>query len=233
MTLYFRPRSQIVEAFRTLRTSLHYVADKEDMKVILITSPGMSDGKTTVVTNLAASLAQAGEKVLVIDADLRKPRCHKIFSISNRSGLTNALADSQDVEELIQTTTIDGLSVLTSGPTPPNPAELLESERMRTLLAKVRSNYDRVLVDCPPAGALADTYILASRVDGIILVLVSGETRIDVAQDVKNSLERAKGRIIGVVLNKMRMNTGNYRYRYYYYYDYNYEREETETEDES
>jgi len=188
------------------------------MKLLLVTSAGPGEGKTTVVTNLAVSLCQAGERVLVIDADLRKPRCHREFSLGNRRGLTNALVDSQGVDGLIQETSSPGLSVLTSGPIPPNPAELLGSHAMDNILKEVRSKFDRVLIDSPPTGPLADPVILASKVDGIILVLVSGETRIDVAQEVKEMLEKASGKIVGVVLNKVKRDTKDYRYRYYYYY---------------
>lgn len=218
MSSYLNPRSQAAEAFRTLRTSLYYSAKSGDIKTLLVTSTGPGEGKTTVVSNLGISLSQAGEKVLLIDADLRKPRCHREFSLSNRRGLTNALVGSEKLDHLIQNTPVEGLSVLTSGPIPPNPAELLGSPAMDALLNEVKPKFDRILLDSPPAGPLADPLILASKVDGIILVLLSGETRIDVAQDVKDMLEKANGKIIGVVLNKVRRNTGDYRYRYYYYY---------------
>lgn len=216
MSLFINPRSPAAEAFRTLRTSLHYAADREHTKVILITSVNPGDGKTIVATNLVASLAQAGEKVLLIDADLRKSRCHRVYSLSNRVGLTNVLVESMDVDEAIQQTSVNGLSVLTSGPIPPNPAELLDTPAMTALLDSVRDRYDHVLVDSPPAGALADAAILASKVDGILMVISAGETRTDQAREVKESLEQAKGRVLGAVLNKVRFSTKDYRYRYYY-----------------
>jgi len=184
--------------------------------LLLITSVNPGDGKTIVATNLAASLAQAGENVLLIDADIRKPRCHRVFSLPNRVGLTNVLVESLDVDQAIQSVSSLDLSVMTSGPIPPNPAELLDSPPMGVLLRKVRDRYDHVLIDSPPAGALADATILASKVDGILLVLQSGETRIDQAREVKESLERANGRILGAVLNKVKYSTKDYRYRYYY-----------------
>lgn len=216
MSLFINPRSPAAEAFRTLRTSLHYTADRDHTKVLMITSVNPGDGKTLVATNLAASLAQTGEKVLLIDADIRKPRCHRAFSLANRTGLTNVLVESTDVDEVIQPTNLKSLHVLTSGPIPPNPAELLESSAMAALLDSVRDRYDHVLVDSPPAGALADAAILASKVDGVLMVLVAGETRVDQAKEVKESLEKAKGRILGAVINKVRFSTKDYRYRYYY-----------------
>ena len=216
MSLLINPRSPAAEAFRTLRTSLHYMVDKDSCKVVLVTSVNPGDGKTIVTTNLAASLAQAGEKALVIDADIRKPRCHRAFSLRNRVGLTNVLVDSLDLSSAVQESPVQGLSVLTSGPIPPNPAELLESRAMADVLSQARDRFDHVLVDCPPAGPLADATILASKVDGIILVVTAGETRVDHAREVKESLERAKGKILGVVLNKVRYSLRDYRYRYYY-----------------
>ena len=216
MSLFINPRSPAAEAFRTLRTSLHYTADRDKTKVLMVTSVNPGDGKTLVATNLAASLAQAGEKVLLIDADIRKPRCHRAFSLANRVGLTNVLVESMDVDEAVQPTNLKSLYVLTSGPIPPNPAELLVSSAMEALLDIVRDQYDHVLVDSPPAGALADAAILASKVDGILMVLVAGETRIDQAKEVKEALEQAKGRVLGAILNKVRFSTRDYRYRYYY-----------------
>jgi capsular exopolysaccharide synthesis family protein len=219
LSLLINPRSPAAEAFRTLRTSLHYVADREKCRVVLVTSVSPYDGKTLVTTNLGVSLAQAGEKVLVVDGDMRKPRCHRVFALRNRTGLTNVLVDSVDLSAALQESSVPGLHVLTSGPIPPNPAELLESRAMDDVLQTARDQYDHVLVDSPPAGPLADASILASKVDGIILVLTAGETRVDHARDVRESLERARGKVLGVVLNRVRYSTNDYRYRYYYHED--------------
>ena len=217
MASYMSSRSAVAEAFRTIRTSLNYTANKQNTKTILITSVDADDGKTLVSANLATSLAHAGEKVLLIDADMRRPACHRELSLPNRSGVTNVLADSEDPFSVIQTTEVAGLHVMTSGPIPPNAAELLDGKALEVLLATVRSEFDHVLIDSPPAGLLADASILASRVDGIILVVVSGVTRVEAAQEVKESLELARGKILGVVLNKVRYPSRDYRYRYRYY----------------
>jgi capsular exopolysaccharide synthesis family protein len=216
VSLFISPRSPAAEAFRSLRTSLHYTVDKESSRLVLVTSVNPGDGKTVVTANLGASLAQAGERVLVMDADVRKPRCHRVFSLRNRVGLTNVLVESAELSAAVQETLIKGLFILTSGPIPPDPAELLESKAMETMFAQARDQYDHILVDSPPAGVLADASILASRVDGIILVLTAGETRVDQAREVKESLERARGKILGVVLNRVRYGGRDYRYRYYY-----------------
>lgn len=219
MSLLINPRSPAAEAFRTLRTSLHYTVNRENCKAVLVTSVNPGDGKTIVTINLGASLAQAGERVLVIDGDIRKPRCHRAFAVKNRLGLTNVLVESVELSAAVQESGTQGLWVLTSGPIPPNPAELLESKAMADVLQTARNQFDHVLLDSPPAGALADATILASKVDGIILVVTAGETRVDHAREVKESLERAKGKILGVVLNKVRYSVKDYRYRYYYYED--------------
>lgn len=216
MGLFINPRSSGAEAFRTLRTSLHYTADRESCRVILITSVGPGDGKTMTSSNLATSMAQAGDRVLLIDGDLRKPRCHRLFGVSNRRGLTNVLVDSVDMTEVVRESQVPGLSLLTSGPIPPNPAELLDSKRMEEVLQQARDSFDRVLVDTAPAGPVADASILASKVDGVILVIVSGQTRVDQANEVKDTLTRARGRMLGVVLNKARLSSSDYHYRYYY-----------------
>ncbi len=217
MSKYANPKSAVAEAFRTVRTSLNYAADRRTTRVLLVTSPGPDDGKTLVAVNIAASYAQSGESVLLVDGDLRKPACHRELALSNRSGLTNVLVDSVALSDVVQDTSEQGLHVLTSGPTPPNPAELLDSAAMGRLLDTARKEYDHVVVDSPPTLVVADASILASKVDGIILVLVSGATRIDMAQETKNTLESARGRILGVVLNKVKYESRSYRYRYYHY----------------
>lgn len=214
---YADPKSVVAEAFRTVRTSLNYAADRRTTKVLMVTSPGPDEGKTLAAINIAASYARSGERVLLLDGDLRKPTCHREFALSNQSGLTNVLVDSAVLSDVVQDTSEQGLHVLTSGPTPPNPAELLDSAAMERLLDMARKEYDHVVIDSPPALVVADASILASKVDGIILVLVSGATRIDMAQETKNTLEGAKGRILGVVLNKVKYGRPYYRYRYYHY----------------
>lgn len=219
MGLFINPRSPGAEAFRTLRTSLHYTADRESCRVMLVTSVGPGEGKTVTSCNLAVSMAQAGDRVLLIDADLRKPRVHRMFGVSNRQGLTNCLVDSVPVDEATRESEVPGLFLLTSGPIPPNPAELLDSKRMDAVLLSARDSYDRVIVDTVPAGPVADATILASKSDGVILVVVSGQTRIDQALEIKETLTRARGRILGVVINKVRFSHSDYQYRYYYHDD--------------
>ncbi len=217
MTRYTDARTVVGEAFRTIRTSLNYTADRKTMKTLLVTSGGPDDGKTLVAVNIALSYAQAGERVLLIDCDLRRPSCHRRLKVTNETGLTNVLVDSLGLSDAIVECPDTGLHILTSGPIPPNPAELLDSPAMGQVLETVRGQYDHVVIDTPPTLIVADATILASKVDGIVLVIVSGETRIDMAQETKSVLEKARGRILGVVLNKVNYGKGHYKYRYYRY----------------
>ncbi|MGB9885401.1 MAG: CpsD/CapB family tyrosine-protein kinase [Moorellales bacterium] len=212
------PRSPVSEAFRTLRTNLGYISPDRPLKSLLVTSSGPEEGKSTVTANLAVVLAQAGSRVLVVDADLRKPVMHKAFELDNRRGLTNALVEDLDPAELIRPTGLPGLFVLTSGPIPPNPAELLGSARMQRLLPALTSNYDLVLVDTPPVLAVTDAAVLAPLVDGAVLVARAGITRLDLLQEAKETLERTGVRLLGAVLNGLKPDTDGYYYYHYRYY---------------
>jgi capsular exopolysaccharide synthesis family protein len=213
------PRSPVSEAFRTLRTNLSYTSPDQPLRSLLFTSAGPEEGKSTVAANLAVVLAQAGSRVLVVDADLRKPVMHKAFKLENRRGLTNALVEDLDFAELVRSTDLPGLFVLTSGPIPPNPAELLGSARMQRLLPALAAAYDLVLVDTPPVLAVTDAAVLAPLVDGAILVARAGVTRTDLLKEAKEALERTGVRLLGAVLNGLRPDTeGYYYYHYRYYY---------------
>lgn len=225
LIVYNNPKSPISEAFRTIRTNIQFSNIDKRIKSIVITSSGPSEGKSTVISNLAITMAQAGKKVLLIDADLRKPRIHKIFGLNSYKGLTNVISYDLDYKEVIKFTPVDGLDILTSGPTPPNPAEILGSKKMKNFLKNVEEDYDLVLIDTPPIGVVTDAAVLATRCDGVILVCAVGQAIIDAAKIAKNSLEKVHANILGVVLNKVPMGERGY-YRYHYYQSY-YEDEHT------
>jgi non-specific protein-tyrosine kinase len=194
------PRSAAAEAYRTLRTNLQFSGLDRQLKTILITSGGDGDGKTTVVANLGVAMAESGKRVLLVDCDLRRPGLHESFGLSVAPGLSNALlADSGSLP--VSTTSVPGLSVLTAGDLPPNPAEFVASARLSALLARVREEYDYVLLDSPPAGLVADAVVLAPSVDGVVMVVSAGRTKRDAARRAKEQLERVGARLIGVVLN--------------------------------
>ena len=210
------PKSPEAEAFKVLRTNLQFLGMNKEIRSIAFTSSGPDEGKSTVLANLAVALAQTGKKILVIDADLRLPVQHKIFTRLNAVGLTNVLAENADLDECIRETKSEGVYLLSSGPIPPNPAELLASERMTCLIKKLTERFDYVLVDTPPVLAVTDAVLLSVKVDGIILVAVSGRTRIDRAKEAKEHLVRAKARILGVVLNSVERSREDHYYYYYY-----------------
>lgn len=208
------PKSPISEQYRTLRTNIQFSVAAQSLRSIVITSSGPAEGKSTTVANLAVVFAQQGKKVLLVDADLRKPTVHYTFRQDNYIGLTNVLTKQARFEEAIRKTDVEGLYVMTSGPIPPNPAELLGSDAMVGLLEEAYNEFDIVLLDTPPVLAVADAQILANQCDGTILVIHSGKTEIEAAQKAKEMLAAAKGKLLGAVLNQKKQKESEY---YYYY----------------
>ncbi|HEY0827513.1 MAG TPA: CpsD/CapB family tyrosine-protein kinase [Bacilli bacterium] len=209
------PRSPISEAYRTLRTNIRFSSVDQQLKILLVTSTQAGEGKTTTVTNLAAAYAQENKKVLIIDADLRKPSIHHVFNLSNRNGLTSILTDQFVINEVVAKTHINHLSVITSGPIPPNPSEMLTSKRMLSLLAELKEVYDVILIDSPPTLAVTDSQILAAMCDGVILVINYGKVKREFVKKAKDSLEHVKARILGAVINNVDKSEAD---SYYYYY---------------
>jgi protein-tyrosine kinase len=211
---HYQPRSPISEQYRTIRTNIQFSAIDQEYRTIMVTSPGPGAGKSTTIANLAVVMAQQGKKVLLIDADMRKPTVHYTFQVSNNKGLTNVLTRQDELLESVRATEIDNLHVLTSGPIPPNPSELLASKAMHYMLEKALEEYDMVLFDTPPVLAVTDAQVLANICDGVVLVISSGNTENEMAVKSKELLEAAKAKILGVVLNRKKMKEGEH---YYYY----------------
>lgn len=209
-------KSPISEAYRTMRTNIEFSSIDEQLKVIMFTSAGQGEGKSTTASNLAVVYAQSDKKVLIIDADLRKPTMHKTFNKSNRWGLTNLLTGQITLSEVIVQTDISNLEILPAGPVPPNPSEILASKKMGAVLEELKQIYDIIVVDSPPALAVTDSQILATKCDGVIMVIDSGKVKREVAAKVKASLEFVKARIVGVVLNNVNRKDGESYYYYYY-----------------
>ena len=213
------PKSPISEAYRTLRTNIQFSNVDGNLQIICVTSSGPGEGKSTTVSNLAETFAQAGNRVVIIDCDLRKPRVHKVFNLTNKVGMTNLLAGQVKFEEVAQ---IAGsqLTVITSGPIPPNPSELLGSKKMKQVLDDLKGEFDIVLIDAPPVGIVTDAAILSTIVDGVVFVVASGRTEIDGAKRAKQLLENVGARILGVVMTMIPVSKkGYYGYQYYSYYD--------------
>lgn len=217
------PRSPIAEAYRLLRTNFQFAAVDRPLHCIVVTSPGPGDGKSTTAANLAVVFAQGGKSVILVDADLRRPQQHRIFQRTASYGLSTALVDAATpVTNFLQPTDVPGLRLLTGGPIPPNPAELLGSQRMAQLLQVLSQEAEMVILDSPPVLSVADAAILANAADGVVLVADAGRTRREMARRAKESLERAGANLLGMVLNRMTRQTSGYYY--YYYYDQSGER---------
>jgi protein-tyrosine kinase len=202
---YLDSKSTVSEAFRTLRTNIQFASMDKEIKTMMITSAGPIEGKSTVASNLAVVLAQAGRKTILIDGDMRNPSLHDTFRVLNSEGLSHALVWQKPLEELILDSGIKNLDILTSGPIPPNPAELMASEEMSTLIEKLCDRYDVILFDTPPLIAVTDPQILASQLDGVILVIHSGRTNREQAFHAKKLLNKVKANILGCVLNGRRI----------------------------
>ncbi len=216
-------KSPISEAYRTLRTNIQFSKVDGSLRRIMLTSSGPGEGKSTTTANLAVAMAQSGKRTILIDCDLRKPVQHKIFGKTNR-GLTNILVDDAPLQTMIETgqinkyiqdTVVDNLRLISSGPIPPNPSELLYSTKMQEVLDYWTTQADLVIIDAPPVIAVTDACVLASKVDGIVLVLDTTSIRPEMAQRAKELLLKANGRILGVVLNRVEIQQ---EYSYYYYY---------------
>ena len=213
---YNDPKSHVAEAYRMLRTNIMFSSVDKKIKTIVVTSAGPSEGKSTVAANFGITLAHADSKVLIIDCDLRKPTIHKKFGLSNRVGLTNILAQKLDFRKNMQNVAqIPNLYFITSGPLPPNPSELVGSEKMRNLMWEIYEEFDYIIFDTPPVGVVTDAAQLSSFMDGVILVLESGNVEIEAAQRAKALLSNVKANILGVVLNKIEAKANDY-YKYYY-----------------
>ncbi len=210
------PKSPVSEAFRSIRTNLSFLSPDSPIKTILITSAGASEGKSLVLSNLAVSIAQNDNDVLIIDADLRRPMMHRFFEVTNYSGLSNILTEEISFDEAIMDTKIDRLKIIGTGVIPPNPAELLSSKKMKAVLKKAKEKADIVLIDSPPVLAVTDAAVLSNKVDGVLMVVASHQTQKEVLKRAHTTLKRAKANIIGSILNKYPLQGGSYYSGYYY-----------------
>jgi len=210
------PKSPISEAYRTLRTNIEFSSLGEALQIIMITSAQPEEGKTTTAINLAVAFAQANKKVVIVDADLRKPTLHYIFQKHNRGGLSSIIAQQKGIETMAHETHINNLWVIPSGPIPPNPSEMLASGRFDELLGELRAQFDIVIIDTPPSLAVTDPQLVASKCDGVLLVINTGKVKRQAALRVKEGLDRVNARLLGVVLNNMKRSKADAQYYYYY-----------------
>ncbi len=214
-----RPTAGVSEAARAIRTNILFMSPDKPHRTLLVTSSAPSEGKTMVACLLATTMAQAGQRVILIDCDLRRPRIHRVFGVSNDFGVSSVMLSPESLSEATYSTEVPNLSVMTAGPLPPNPAELLQSEVFGHLLARLAEQYDRVIIDSPPVVPVTDGAVLSTRVDGSVLVVRASKTTRELARRGARSLSDVGGRVLGVVLNAVDLEARHYGYyqRYYYY----------------
>ena len=228
LVLLTAPTSSYAEAFRQIRANLQFATANRANRILLVASPGPEEGKSTVISNLAVAIAHTGKRVVTIDGDLRRPTVHKLFDNVNREpGLSNYLADvDAKLSNLIQTTEVEGVDVISGGPCPPNPSELLGSPKMAAMLEQLSQQYDAVLLDSPPVLLVADASIMASQVDGVVVVVDGFNTRSSSLKAAIETLRKTNVDILGVVTNKLKPSRFGYGYiypyHYYYYSNYSY-----------
>lgn len=214
------PRSPIAEAFRSLRTSIQFAGVDQPLQIVVVTSSGPGEGKSTVAANLAVVLAQTGRQTVLLDGDLRQPTAHTLLDVGQEPGLTNFMLQKKKEEDLgyecLRPTKVPSLWIVGSGPLPPNPSELLGSQRMKHFLQWLRERDYMVVIDTPPVLAVTDALILAAEADGVVLVTEAGSTRLESANAARHELEKVGAHLVGVVLNKATVKNGHYSYQYYY-----------------
>jgi non-specific protein-tyrosine kinase len=209
LTTVSEPRSPISEAYRALRTNLDFASLDQSLKTLAVTSAGVGEGKSTTLANLAVVSAQAGRRVIVVDADLRRPSLAKLFELDNETGLTTMMMDDGALASPpLQATEVENLWVLPSGSLPPNPAEVIGSQRMEEAIASLAEIADQVIFDTPPVLAVTDAAVLATRVDGVLLVISAGKTRRESARNAVQRLEQVDARLVGTVLTNVQMGAG-------------------------
>ena len=208
------------EAFKTVRTNVLFSSADEGMRSLVITSAGPGEGKSLVASNLAIAMAQAGQRVLLIDADMRRPRVHEIFGGDQEPGLSNVLSGNAKTSEAVHKSTVTGLWLMNAGHIPPNPAELLASRRYTELIASLRTHFDWVLLDTPPVMVVTDSSIVANQASGVVFVVGADNTSRQAARSAIEQLDAASAHVVGSVLNKVDLVRNPYYYSAYYRKDY-------------
>lgn len=210
------PKSIIAEQFRTIRTNINFSMPDRNFKTILVTSAGPGEGKSTTSANIVGVYAQEGKRMLLVDADMRKPTIHYTFKLANSKGLSGVLTRQYALNDAIQKTDIEGLYVLPSGAIPPNPAELLGTKRMNQLLIDLQDQFDLIVFDTPPILSVTDSQILSNKCDATILVVNSRQTAKETAAKARDILAQSKANLIGVILNNFVLEKNHYYYYQYY-----------------
>jgi capsular exopolysaccharide synthesis family protein len=219
LTVHYRPTSGLTEAARAIRTNIVFMSPDKPHKTLLITSAVPSEGKTTVACAIATTIAQAGQRVVLVDCDLRRPRLHSVFSRRNDFGVTSALLDRSVQDDIVFETEVPNLWLAPTGPIPPNPAELLHSEAFRGVLNRLKERFDRVIIDSPPVIAVTEATVLSTLVDGVVVVVRASTTTKDLVRRALKSLRDVGSQLVGVVLNAADVEDDSYSaYKYYSYH---------------
>lgn len=219
LVTHFDPKSPISEAYRTLRTNIQFSKPDKAIKTLLVTSAGPKEGKSTTVANLAITHAQLGTRTVIVDTDLRRPVIHHIFGLEKDVGVTNFIIHDTDIKDVIKPTLVDNLYVITSGPLPPNPAELLASKEMKKFVEVLKENFDMIIFDSPPVIAVTDAQLISSETDGVVLVVKAEQTNWDMLKRTLMLLNNVNADLMGFVFNSVMLRKG-LGYDYYYYYQY-------------
>jgi polysaccharide biosynthesis transport protein len=222
--VFLDPKSIAAECCRSIRTNILFMSPDRPTRTIVVTSPSPQEGKTTTAINLGVTMAEAGGRVLIVDTDMRRPRLHRSFGVPNQTGISSVIVGKVTLQEAIKRTDVPNLDVLPCGPVPPNPSELLHTERFNAVLADCARLYDRIILDSPPTSAVTDPAVLGNLADGVVLVVKAGETTRDSAAHARRQLVSAKARLLGVIVNAIDFSNPAYGYDYYYrnYYRYGY-----------
>jgi polysaccharide biosynthesis transport protein len=222
--VFLDPKSVAAECCRSIRTNILFMSPDRPLKTMVVTSPSPQEGKTTTAINLGVTMAEAGGRVLIVDTDMRRPRLHRSFGVPNQTGISSVIVGKTTIQEAVKRTDVPNLDVLPCGPVPPNPSELLHTERFAIVLAECAKLYDRIILDSPPTSAVTDPAVLGNLADGVVLVVKAGETTRDSAMHARRQLAGAKARLFGVVVNAIDFSNPAYGYEYYYrnYYRYGY-----------
>jgi capsular exopolysaccharide synthesis family protein len=222
--VFLDPKSVAAECCRSIRTNILFMSPDRPLRTMVVTSPSPQEGKTTTAINLGVTMAEAGGRVLIVDTDMRRPRLHRSFGVPNQTGISTVIVGKATLEEAIKRTDVPNLDVLTCGPVPPNPSELLHTQRFVSVLRDCAKLYDRVILDSPPTSAVTDPAVLGNLTDGVVMVVKAGETTREAAMHARRQLASAKARLFGVVVNAIDFSNPAYGYEYYYrnYYRYGY-----------
>ena len=218
----------VTEAYKNLRTNISFALSTKKNKMFVVSSALAAEGKSTVAANIAITFAQNSNKVLLVDGDLRKPVQHRIFNVKNEKGISTLISGTDQPEDAVHMNVIDNLDIITSGPIPPNPSEMLGSDSMKELLKELSSQYDYIIIDTPPINIVTDALTLFDTIAGVLLVAKHAQSTYDAIEEAIESIKMADGSVLGIILNNVEMTGGkyggkySYKYRYGYKYGYKY-----------